>query len=300
MTGDTLRTLLTRLTPSTEKVDAYLDDTYVLEAVEQLERLNYDTVRFAHDHALLLFKPDAIAARAVESALEWLRDNGFEVVGAHRVTLSRHVIRALWYFAWNIASLERRRLAALLMDLSDAMVLVVRETDAALPTSIRLTQAKGPTDPGKRVPGQLRYLLGRYSYLLNLVHTPDDPADVVRELGIYFDEPTRAEVVAQADAGRDRAAEAAVLAKEIYAEAPARSFDRAAAIATLVGESGRPAPESDADCAAWLHAAWDAGRDLDPWATVVLGSYVLPMRTPGTRIQSLPQVTARDWLEERP
>ena len=52
-----------------------------------------------------------------------------------------------------------------------------------VPASVELTGLKGPTDPDARAPGQLRHLLGRYSYLLNLVHTPDEPADVLRELG---------------------------------------------------------------------------------------------------------------------
>ncbi|WP_405496332.1 nucleoside-diphosphate kinase [Nocardia sp. NBC_00511] len=299
MNGDPLRTLLEQLTPSKEKVDAYLTDTYLLETVDQTRRLGIDTERFAAEHALLLLKPDAIVARAVEPTLRWLSDNDFRVVEARRVVVDRHVARALWYFAWNIASPERRRLADLLVGISDVLVLVVHGPVGELPTSVRLTASKGATDPRKRQPGELRHLLGRHNYLLNLVHSPDDPADVLRELAIYFDEHERAELFARAADGTDRSGVAAALAEELYAVTPARSFDRAEALAGVCDALGRTAPESDAEQATLLNTAWSAGRDLDPWSTIVLGSHVLPMRT-GTGSQTLRPVGATDWLEARP
>ncbi|MEU0542245.1 nucleoside-diphosphate kinase [Nocardia sp. NPDC005978] len=299
MTADPVRTLLSALTPSRAKVEAYLGDTYVLETVEHLERLGVDATGFAREHSLLLLKPDAIVARAVEPTLEWLGDNGFRVVAARRVAVDRHVARALWYYAWNIASPERRRLADLLVGISDVLLLVVHAPDGEPPVPVRLTAAKGATDPRKRRPGELRHLLGRHSYLLNLVHSPDDPADVLRELAIYFDERERTGVFEQAAARLDRTGEAAVLGHELYATVPARGFDRADALTRLCGELGVPEPDSDADCARLLETAWSAGRDLDPWSLIVLGSYVFPMRV-GTRAQTLRPISAHDWLEARP
>ncbi|MEC3918570.1 nucleoside-diphosphate kinase [Nocardia sp. CDC160] len=301
MTDDTLRTLLTALTPSKEKVDAYLADTYVLETVDQAQALGIDVERFSHEHSLLLLKPDAIVARAVDPTLEWLAANEFQVVDARRVVVDRHVARALWYFAWNIASPERRRLADLLVGISDVLVLVVRGPVGELPTPVRLAEAKGATDPRKRRPGDLRYLLGRHNYLLNLVHSPDDPADVLRELAIYFDEHTRADVFARALEGRGRSGDAAALGRELYDVTLARSFERSDAAARLRDELGSAAAESPehSDDAALLDVAWASGRDLDPWSLIVLGSYVLPMRT-GSGSQTLRPVGATDWLEARP
>ncbi|MTE14556.1 nucleoside-diphosphate kinase [Nocardia aurantiaca] len=311
MTDGTLRTLLDASTPDKAKVDAYLTDTYVLETVEQAERLGIDPGAFAREHSLLLLKPDAIVARAVEPTLMWLADNDFQVVDARRVVVDRHVARALWYFAWNIASPERRRLADLLVGISDVLVLVVRGPVDDLPTPVRLTAAKGATDPRKRQPGELRYLLGRHNYLLNLVHSPDDPADVLRELAIYFDEATRAQVLARALEVRDRTDTAAALARDLYDDAPARSFERDDAVARLCAELDSEAmksldrrmstaePGSDAAQAALLDVAWATGRELDPWSLIVLGSHLLPMRT-GTGSQTLRPVSATDWLEARP
>ncbi|MGO4616375.1 nucleoside-diphosphate kinase [Nocardia sp. 2YAB30] len=301
-----LRELLAALTPQPEKVDAYLGDTYLQETVDQLDRLGIDAGKFAREHSLLLLKPDAVVARAVEPTLEWLGDNGFRVVAARRVPVDRHLARALWYFGWNIASPERRRLADLLVRIADVLVLVVRGADGDLPIPVRLTEAKGPTDPRKRTPGELRYLLGRHSYLLNLVHSPDDPADVLRELSIYLDERNRATVLAQITTGADRASDAVTIARDLYAHTPARSFDRADALERILRDLERagvsvPAefdPAADADCARLLDAAWAEGRELDPWSVIVLGSYVLPMRT-GTQPQTLRPVSTQEWLEAR-
>lgn len=295
---DRLRAVLTRLTPSPDKVAAYVGDTYVQETAEQLERLGIDPIAFARQHSLLLLKPDAIVARSVEPTLEWLPANGFRVVAARRMTVNPHLVRALWYFAWNIASRERRRLADLLVGISDVLVLVVGAPDGELPVPIRLTEAKGPTDPRRRQPGELRYALGRHNFLLNLVHTPDDPADVLRELAIYFDEDTRAEVLAEALAGEDRSADAAAAAAHLYGTVPARSFEREEALRVVRDDLARAGIEAEGDGADLLYAAWAAGVRPDPWSTLVLGSYVLPMRV-GTRSQTLPPVTAREWMEGR-
>ncbi|WP_280236549.1 nucleoside-diphosphate kinase [Nocardia cyriacigeorgica] len=305
--SEALRELLSALTTQPEKVRAYLGDTFVQESVDQLDRAGVDAAKFAREHSLLLLKPDAIVARSVEPTLTWLSDNGFRVVDAERVPADRLLARALWYYSWNIASTERRRLADLLVGICDVLVLVVSAADAELPVPVRLTDAKGPTDPRKRRPGELRHLLGRHSYLLNLVHSPDDPADVLRELSILFDEPRRAEVLARAAADADRSADAAVLAAELYANTPARDFGRTEAARQLAAELERAGvaipdgfdPESDTDCARLLATAWDRGVDLDPWSMIVLGSYVLPMRV-GTQPQTLRPVTASDWLEARP
>nr|WP_232541726.1 nucleoside-diphosphate kinase [Nocardia bovistercoris] len=287
------------MTPTPAKVEAYRTDTYVLETVDQLRESGVDATEFARRHAMLLLKPDAIVARAVEPTLEWLGANGFPVVGAYRVPVDRHLARALWYFAWNIASPERRRLADLLVGISDALVLLVRGEDGRIPVSVRLTEAKGPTDPRKRRPEHLRYVLGRHSYLLNLVHSPDDPADVLREFAIYFDERTRTGILA-ADHGSDAVAHAARLAKDLYASTPERGFDRADALARLRSDTGAAGGTwSDDDCARLLYDAWARDIDIDPWSAIVLGSHVLPMRT-GTQSQTLRPVTVNDWLEGRP
>ncbi|WP_245550840.1 nucleoside-diphosphate kinase [Nocardia paucivorans] len=304
--AEAMRALLSRLTPQRAKVEAYLGDTYVLESVEQLSRLRVDPATFATGHSLLLLKPEAIVARAVERTLKWLGDNGYRVLDAAAVPVDRHLVLALWYYAWNIVSPERRRLVDLSVDISDALVLVVTGSDGELPVPVRLAAAAGAVDPPRRKPGELRYLLGRHDHPLDLVHTPDDPADVLREMAIYFSEARRAQVVVRSYTGADGREAARAAADRLYARTSARSFDRSAALERVLrafDRDGAPIPRdfdprSDADCAALLARAWAEERELDPWSVIVLGSCVLPMRA-GAGPQTLAPVTVSDWSAGR-
>jgi hypothetical protein len=48
----------------------------------------------------------------------------------------------------------------------------------------RLTRLKGGNAPVVRAPGSLRSVAGSPNQLLTMVHTSDDPADVVREFAV--------------------------------------------------------------------------------------------------------------------
>ncbi|RSO50692.1 nucleoside-diphosphate kinase [Streptomyces sp. WAC 06725] len=290
-------------------------DTYFLESYEQLGTLTADPDGFLHRHAALLLKPDAVVSRQIPVTVDWLARNGLRIVAAERTRLTRTAVRSLWYYQWNLATPQRRRLADLFMDSCDAVVLVVRpEADqtGAAPASVVMTERKGPTDPLARVPGQLRYEIGRYSYLLNLVHTPDEPADVARELGIHFDTARRERVYAGALAGDDRSARARELADQLHAEVPRRdlTFEPAAErLKAAVAEAeeaiqpgavqdelraARQAARSPEGYRRLLEAVWRAGLPLDPWDVVIVGTHVLPMKRKGLA-PVLDGVGVHDW-----
>ncbi|GAA0699824.1 hypothetical protein GCM10009548_85890 [Streptomyces malaysiensis subsp. malaysiensis] len=297
-------------------------DTYFLESVEQLGTLTADVDGFLHRHAALLLKPDAVVSRQLPTTVDWLARNGFRIVAAERTRLTRTVVRSLWYFQWNLATPERRRLADLFTDSCDSVVLIVRQdADGAealpsAPASVVLTERKGPTDPRARVPGQLRHETGRYSYLLNLVHTPDEPADVARELGIYFDSGLRRRVYTSALAGEDLSVRARELGERLHAEVPERdlTFEPAAerlerAVAEAE-ESLAPGAVRDelrqARLAArdreghrrLLEAVWRARLPLDAWDMVIVGSHVLPMKRTGFA-PVLGGVSVADWHQHQ-
>lgn len=271
------------LSCSARKRRLYGADTYFQESFEQLQALTDDVTGFTHRHAALLLKPDAVVARRLLPAVDWLAEHGFRIVAAAPTRLSRTAVRSLWYFQWNLATPYRRRLAGLFLHDTDSLVLVVRpEADTDIPASVLLTGMKGPTDPDARVPGQLRHLLGRYSYLLNLVHTPDEPADVLRELAVHFDDDARDRLFRSALAGEDVAAHAVELADRMYAATKPRELDFEPAVERLRGAlSGHRGLDPSAAPRELLESAWSHGADLDPWDTVIVGSTVLPMRQPG-------------------
>ncbi|MEU5592867.1 nucleoside-diphosphate kinase [Streptomyces sp. NPDC020298] len=284
------------LTCHPAKQRLYGADTYFQESHEQLAALTEDVTGFAHRHAVLLLKPDAVVARSLDAAVDWLGGRGFRIVAAAVTRLTRTMIRSLWYFQWNLATPHRRRLAALFLEDADALVLLVRPAhDLDVPASVELTRLKGPTDPDARQPGQLRHLLGRYSYLLNLVHTPDEPADVLRELAVHFDGTARDRLFRSALAGEDRTAEALELTGLLYAAAKPRNLDFEPAVERLRDALARHrATDPAAGPRLLLETAWEHGIDLDPWDTVIVGSKVLPMRQPG-RVPVLDGADADSW-----
>ena len=167
-----------------------------------------------------------------------------------------------------------------------------------VPTTVRLTDRKGPTAPAQRMPGELRHLLGGSTYLLNLVHSTDEPADVVRELGIYLDAVERAEAIARSRDGADRSAAARAIADELYATTPARSFDTAVAKRAILEQADLRGLEVDSPRAAWAEAIeriWRTNQPVDEWDVLVVGAAVLPMRTP-EGAQTLGGVDPSTWL----
>lgn len=265
----------------TRSAGRYDADTYFLETCDALAAANIDPDSFARRHALLLLKPDAAVTGAMRPAVSWLLSHGYRIVGAHEVALGRMHIRALWYFNWHVATRERRILADRLAGFSPSVVLIVTHPDESRPVSERLTVDKGPADPARREPGQLRHELGAGTYLLNLVHSPDDPADVLRELSIYFGEPGLTEVVTACVGGADAAAEALRIAERVESGVARRSGDLGAAQEAvwkqLSAAGVRDRPGSAAEWLAALDAAAAQGLPVDPWFSTVIQSALLPM-----------------------
>ncbi|MEW2499542.1 MULTISPECIES: nucleoside-diphosphate kinase [unclassified Amycolatopsis] len=304
------------LTRDADKRARYAADTYFQESLEHLRALTGDVGRFASGHGLLLLKPDAIAARRIMSTMDWLADNGFRVVGARRVRLTPVTLRALWYFQWNTATPQLRRIADHCAGCTDSLLLVVAPAGdqgplADLPVPVRLTELVGPSDPAAREPGRLRTELGRYA-LLNLVHPAGDPADVVRDLGIYCTADARAELVEQVLAGADRQALVRDLARDVYADSPAHDLSVPAAKTRLRREAERllaghtltpaaraalaPALTTGGDEAirTIVEATWAHQLALPAWDITVAAADLYPMTVPGARPLVAP-MTAAVW-----
>ncbi|MBB3747903.1 nucleoside diphosphate kinase [Mycolicibacterium sp. BK634] len=259
----------------------YDADTYFIETCDALAALDIDRDAFAYENGILLLKPDAAVTGAMKSAIDWLVEHDYRIVGAAAVQLTYLHLRALWYFNWHKATSERRKVADRLAGLSPSLVLVVRHPDDGQPVSVRLTADKGPADPALRKPGELRHALAAGTYLLNKVHTPDDPDDVLRELSIYFPEPTLSAVISACVAGADATSDAVGIVDGIESGLECKSGDLAAAQDAIwhgfgeVGMGDRPRNGEE-----WLAALADAEkRDIgvDPWFRIVVESSYLPM-----------------------
>lgn len=136
----------------------------------------------------VLCKPDAIASRQIESILQFLDENDFDVVSATKVQLSRAMVAEMWRHNWNTVTIDRALVSTEINTITPALVLglVSREQTTSIPASVRLSDLKGSAQKFLRREGTLRHILNASNPMLVSVHAPDEPADVVREAGILF------------------------------------------------------------------------------------------------------------------
>lgn len=186
-----------QLAAASTKPALFATDIYFRECwAEAAVRWPIDTAGVARRLGLLIFKPDAIVGRRVERAVDFTTRHGFRVVSASIVHLNRHVSAELWRYNWNFATVDRIRLSSLLYDACNTLVLVMANADPAadrtpVPVSVRLSELKGAASKPAGDGTRMRELLGMPNRLLNFVHIADEPADIIRELGIVFDAAER-------------------------------------------------------------------------------------------------------------
>jgi YD repeat-containing protein len=300
---------------SATKRSLYAIDTYFSESWDDARNVLGDGLgAFCERHASVLLKADAVAARRLKPTLAWLHEQGFAIVAPVPVRLTRHVTRAIWRYQWNMATPDRKEMADLLFGLCDSMFLLVRlPSPGDLPATVALSHMKGPADPAKRRPGELRFHLGRHNFLINYVHTADEPADLLYEIGVFFPSAVRRRLFSQARAGGDSLAEAEALAEELYAQVPECDFDLAAALDRVASRCAATRPRGapgDRDALSGLVTAVRAGRsrdwrllfdlagrlgvEIDPWDRVTIGTHLMTSSI-ADRDKVLPPTTPGDW-----
>jgi nucleoside diphosphate kinase len=284
-------------------------DTYFRESWEDLREFRSDSVeQLLHRHATLLLKPDAVVGRRLDAALGWLRERGATVAAAERVRLSRHQARAMWQYQWNVATRERRDLCDLIAQRGDALLLVVRMPEDGTPATVRLSAMKGPADPAHRQRWQLRHRLGGHNYLLNFIHTADEPADLVRDLGVLFDAPQRRELYDAMLHGHDKDEQARHRVAELYRATNPHSLSFSDVVHRMKERVDDDGSEVTGDLLTVLNAAdegltvgWRelcdlaarAGVPVHSWDRIVLGTHLMVASQFGTPILSA--VSADDW-----
>jgi len=212
-----------QLTLLPDKRRLFAIDTYFREAYTELGSAETE-LRHA---AVVVFKPDALAGRRIAPCLELLRAHGFRPVAARTFTYDRLLIRETWRYQFNVASDDRIDVVDLLLTAAPSLMTLLWDERpvGGCPASVRLGALKGPSDPALRSPGQLRYELGVVTALFNFIHTPDEPADVVRDLGLLLDRADRRRLVDELRARRDRASELRELVAALERAQPPHDLD---------------------------------------------------------------------------
>lgn len=175
------------------KVDAkrvfYADDTFFRLAFEAFERSKSGSALEAlSNFSIVVIKPEALMLGRTQAILQFLLDHGFEFVLWEKIQLSDAQCEQIWRYQWNRATLDRIQLQSRMMTVAPSFVLIVK-SDASctgLPASVRLRALKGASNPALRSSDDLRTILKSPNRLVNFVHSTDEPADFVREMGCLF------------------------------------------------------------------------------------------------------------------
>jgi hypothetical protein len=206
------------LTRDEDKIAHYRDDPYFWEG--RASYLAMGPVGEALRHlTFLLVKPETIAGRRVAPILEFLRSAGHRIIGTWPVRMGRHETRGLWRYSLNTVPIAH--ILALEMLVTAGELFLV-----GLDHQLTCGGASAAE------------LLGCPALMLNFVHAPDEPADVLRELAVLCDAPRQEQIIAallaasrwQSARFEAAAQEAAAIMTSRYAYSPAHDLDVAATL----------------------------------------------------------------------
>jgi nucleoside diphosphate kinase len=289
------------LSSSEFKRRLYGTDTYAIEGLEAVRAVaGLEARSFCYSHSLLVVKPEAVVTRRLERIFSWLEEVGFPIVEAVPFRFSPAITRGLWAYHWNAVTGAHRRAVDLLVESGPSVAILVRSMESGeLPASLRLAELKGHADPARREPGQLRYELGNHNALLNHVHSPDEPIDLLRELAVVLPsrELERVLGVSQRCQRVDARHLGRNLAPSLYRDAgDPQSLDLGEALAEVEGALGESIDfPGSGDVDDLLRRCQEEDLILSRWQLIVLTTACMESVRKDVR-RLVPSVSVADWL----
>jgi hypothetical protein len=285
--------LLSSLTVMPEKAAVYrseglIDDLLTVEGDERLTVL-----RVAEHLTVVLLRPELAVQRKTQECLSLLEAEGFHPVRCVPVAVEP-LCRQMWRYQWNAATDGLLHLAQRLYSAHTCLATVLwTPRRSRIPATVRLAEVKGPADPVGRAAHTLRSRLGSPQKLLALVHSPDEPLDLLREVALLsrhndaFTEPLAA--VLADPTGGPAAAGVRRIAAEWESGVKPQSLDPGPRLSTVRGlvessrgDSGtveaalRTITEmrtgSRVEWLGFLERLAALGIVLEPWDDIVLGA----------------------------
>jgi len=174
------------LTRDPEKARIYAVDTLFREGLDESERLLRDNWRGAlFRSALIVIKPDALITGKMPIIVDYFVRRGFSFVDVESVRIDRLVSRELWRYQHTLATPDRLAVEDIVLQSGPSLVCLGVGPDADIPATVRASSMKGAADVFEGTEA-LRSLLDRPNPLFSMLHTSDEPADLVRELAILL------------------------------------------------------------------------------------------------------------------
>ena len=283
-----------KLTRMRAKARLYRCETYFREAMADVEAvLGAETAPGLYRSALIIIKADGLMAGKQRTIHDFLLRHDLRPVAARQIRFTRMLAREFWRYQLTLASLDRLAVNDWVLTVGPALLLLLRsDGEHDLPASVRLSGLKGNANQSEQKPDSLRYLLGQPNRLVNFFHCADEPADIVRELGMLFGRQTRYALLSALAAGQLSRADAEVLDVALADGSRPRTLDAAEAVRRLAAalaacDQDRLDPVVRADLHTGLEGmraqrtiAWRpfeaallaSGAELDPWDIAIAGS----------------------------
>lgn len=218
-----------------DKPPHYDRETYFREAYHDFHSVLGDQTEVAlRRHGVVIVKPEALTLGLAPAILDFYLGNGFTVAAARPVVLTPLTLRALWHYQFTLASLDRLAAYDLVLAGTGSFLLLRDSRPLELPAAVRLSELKGPPAVEEQPDDCLRRAIRQPNRIFSLLHTADEPVDLIREAGILFD-PAERRALAAAMVAEGPSEESLIHLEETRRAAGARraSFDVAASRARI-------------------------------------------------------------------
>ena len=266
----------------------------------------------------VLFKADSMLRGNGLCGIRFLEEHGFQIRAVRAVSFSGERVMHFWHYSTGRLSQERVELLKQLQAVCCSLYLIVESAGnrSRLPCSLRITELKGQVALANRDPGTLRYAMGNpQSAFFNFVHSADEPADLVRELGLLFDATELRAVIAEVTS--ESRPEVEEVYRALMAGCPrsdldsSRAFERlrdCVASATVLPDSERADLYESADrlreasYASWLglrHRLSVRGVRIDPIDDMIITAGLVALKQTNPT-QPFPSCEARHWENHNP
>jgi len=187
------------LTCSSDKLAYYEEDPYFYESwLDIQEILSREMLQeFLMHCGSIIIKPEAIISGKAFDIVDFYTTRHFKPVMFRVLELDRHAVRALWRYQLNGATRERLVLLDEWSALSKMVYVILKDENpnSEIPSATRITKLRGHSNPKRHNPGELRMQLGQEITMLNYLHSADEPADMIRDLGVLFSGQERRSVL---------------------------------------------------------------------------------------------------------
>lgn len=138
--------------------------------------------------AVVVLKPEVFATRKASDVISLIEKYNFKLKAFTTVSYDRLKIRETWRYQYSEATIDRMSLVDHLYCLGDALLLFFEDTspEITMPASARLHKLKGASEERLRTADTLRSIIKIPNGVIRLFHIPDEPADIIREIGILM------------------------------------------------------------------------------------------------------------------